>query len=226
MPHQAETDPNARAAGDRRQVDRRRGDRRAPPPPWLRPWAFVLYGVGGSLLLVLGLSSLRGDPEPSAGLRVTTATAPPSAAPGSVPPASGPARDAYSVGDFERLVAEGGAASHRRIRTVLLCSSIGRVALHETDGIDRAIADLADDEGHVPGAECEWGPEVNAPDFLLLVPPALATRFAEAPEVTRGFVTRRRVPAEVLWLGREDALALRTAGVLRRILPQGPAAAD
>ena len=67
----------------------------------------------------------------------------------------------------------------------------------------------------MPGAECKWGTGVDAPDLLLLVPAHLAPAFAAAPEVQQSFVSRRSVRAELEWIGRSEALALRNVGVLR-----------
>ena len=72
----------------------------------------------------------------------------------------------------------------------------------------------------MPGAVCKWGPsgEVRREALLLLIPPALADEFAAAPEVTDNFVQRRRVVAEVEWVGRSETLALRTAAVFQRMV--------
>jgi hypothetical protein len=81
---------------------------------------------------------------------------------------------------------------------------------------EAAVAALAAN-GRVPAAECKWG-SANDPrreDFVLLVPPDLADRFASTPVVTDQFQRRRRISAEVEWLGRSEALALRPAGVFR-----------
>jgi hypothetical protein len=208
--------------GDRRQGDRRRGDRRTPAPPWLRPWAFVGYGVAGALVVVLLIATL-GEEEEAAeagGVEVTTAAAPPAVDPGAPAAARAPVRDAYSVGEFERLLAEGEAVVGQRVRATLLCEPTGQVAVRDVDRVTRSVAELADAQRRVPAAQCKWGTDAGAPDFLLLVPPELAERFAAAPEVEQNFVRRRRVHAEVEWLGRRDALALRNAGVLRRVLTE------
>lgn len=206
-----------RGAGDRRGTERRRRDRRAPLPPWRRPWAFIAYGVVAALAAVLLLRGTGSDEGGAVPLEVTRTKAPPAIADGAPAAAASPVIDAHTVGDFERLVAQGSAAAGQRVRTVLFCGPTRSIALRSGDGVSRSIARLADASRRVPGAECAWGPESNAPDFLLLVPADMAERFASMPEVRRGFVDRRRVVAEVEWLGREDALALRTAGVLRRL---------
>lgn len=216
---ETQTTAGDRRDNERRAGDRRRTDRRFPVPVWRRPLAFVAYGVAAAALVVV-LSEALSDPEPEsereAGLDITTVVAPPAAGPAGAA-ARAPVRDAYSVGEFERLVAEGAAAEGQRVRAVLFCEPTGQVALRDVDQVHPAVADLADATRRVPGADCKWGGDPNAPDFLLLVPPGLAERFAAAPEVRQGFVTRRRVSADVRWLGRSDALALRTAGVLEGI---------
>lgn len=203
--------------GDRRGTDRRRQDRRSPVPPWRRPWAFVGYGVAAALVIVLLLRGLGSDDGAAAPMEVTRTTAPPAIADGTPAAAGAPVIDAHTVGDFERLIAQGSDAAGQRVRTVLFCGPTRSIALRRVDGVSRSIAELADSSRRVPGAECSWGADSNAPDFLLLVPSGQAQRFASMPEVRRGFVDRRRVVAEVEWLGRQDALALRTAGVLRRL---------
>lgn len=216
---EAETE-NPRAArngGDRRSGDRRREERRAPVPPWRRPWALVGYGVLGALALVIVTRSLGSDERRSEPVEVTRTVSPPPVAGGTPASASAPVLDAYTIAEFEGLVARGQEAEGQRVRTVLFCSPTQSMALMGVDEMNRSIAELADSERRVPGAECKWGTDRNAPDFLLLIPPDLTSAFAEAPEVRRGFVDRRRVVAEVEWLGRPDALALRTAGVLRRV---------
>lgn len=209
--------------GDRRQDDRRGGDRRAldrrlPVPAWRRPWAYAAYGVLGALLVVLLLTSLGGGEEESLETgEVVTVKAPPPVNPNAPAAAGAPPQDAYSVGDFERLLAEGERSEGLRVRTELFCDEISPTALRDVDAVNRAVAELADANRRVPAAECRWGPSATAPDFLLLVPPALAERFAAAPEVTQGFVARRKVAVELEWVGRSEALALRNAGVLREI---------
>lgn len=215
-------EPEAKAGGvrggDRRGGDRRSDDRRSPPPPWRRPWAFVGYGVAAALLLVMFMRSLDGDAEPGPPLDVSTTLAPPRVAGTAPPAASAPVVDGPTVGDFERLLAEGEAAEGQRVRTVLFCAPTRVISLRDADEVTRSIAELADSRRRVAGAECKWSAADGAPDFLLLVPPELAERFAAMPVVRQGFISRRRVAAEVEWLGRPEALALRTAGVLRRFV--------
>lgn len=208
-----------RGAGDRRQNDRRRGDRRNPAPLWRRPWAYAAYGVLGALLVVLLLTSLGDDEEGDAGapLAIGTAVAPPSVDPASTPASAAPIREGFGVGEFERLLAEGEAAAGQRVRALLYCEPTSQISLRDVDEVARSVAALADAQRRVPAAECKWGADAGAPDFLLLVPPQLAERFAAAPEVQQGFIRRRRVPVVLEWLGRRDALALRTAGVLRTL---------
>lgn len=206
-----------RGGGDRRAGDRRRVERRAPPPPWRRPWALVGYGVLGALALVMLTRALGSDDESQAPVEVTRTVSPPPVAAGTPVGASAPVVDAHTIAAFEGLIARGQAAEGQRVRTVLFCDATRSIALMSVDEVNRSIANLADRERRVPGAECKWGQDRNAPDFLLLIPPEMTSTFAAAPVVRVGFVDRRRVAAEVEWLGRPDALALRTAGVLRRI---------
>jgi hypothetical protein len=133
--------------------------------------------------------------------------------------ANAPVEDAYGTGGFERLLAAGEAAVGQRVRTTLFCDQIRSVGLRSGDGVtaNRSIAESADAARRVPAAECRWGPEGSAAEILLIVPPALAERFASMPEVERAFVRRREVSAEVEWIGRSEALALRNVAVLRAI---------
>jgi hypothetical protein len=98
----------------------------------------------------------------------------------------------------------------------MFCEAPGNYTVVSADTVSRAVAGLIQ-EGRVPAAECKWGPagEAQRENFLLLVPPALAGEFAATPVVTDAFVERHRVVAELEWVGRSKALALRTAGVFR-----------
>lgn len=212
-PNTAAEDRDRRGA-DRRGDDRRRPERRAPAPLWRRPWAYALYGVAGAFLIVV-LSRMVEEDEPelvpqlvNAGPEVDT-TAP--AAP------AGPAREAMGTGEFERLLAEGESAAGQRVVTLLYCEEVASISLTPDQSAHASVAALADANSRVPGADCKWGPEANAPDLLLLVPPELAPALAAAPQVQQNFVDRRRIRAEVEWIGRADALALRNVGVLRAI---------
>jgi hypothetical protein len=206
-----------RRGNDRRSGDRRRVDRRLPLPLWRQPWAFVAYGVLGALLVVLLMGRGRGgDPDPDHGEVIAAPAA--HDVDRSLPPAAGsPPVDAHSSSEFERILADGEAAQGLRVNTRLYCGSLSPVAVRSVPRVPSAVAELADASGRVPAAECKWGSATAAPDFLLIVPAPLADRFAAAPEVEQGFVRRRRVDAEVEWVGRSDALALRTAGILREI---------
>jgi hypothetical protein len=121
------------------------------------------------------------------------------------------------TGEFERLLAQGGAAAGTRVVTRLYCEEVTSLSLTPDRPVPPSVAALADANARVPGAECKWGAEAGAPDLLLLVPPALAPALAGAPEVQQAFVRRRDVRAEIEWIGRSDALALRNVGVLRAI---------
>jgi hypothetical protein len=208
-----------RRGNDRRADDRRRSDRRVPPPPWRRPWAFVAYGVLGALVAVLLLRGGGGD-EPATGVETAEVIEAPPAHdvdPAPPPGAGVPAVQARSVGEYERLLADGDAALGRRVHTVLFCGALNPVSVRNVPRVPASVAELADGTGRVPAAECKWGSATGAPDFLLVVPPGMADAFAAAPQVEEGFVRRRRIEAEVEWVGRSDALALRTAGVLREM---------
>lgn len=216
-------------AGDRRGTDRRGGnrrqqDRRAPPPVWRRPWALVSYGVVGALALVLLVNGLRGgDDHPVQGAVVNAPPVAPAPTPPSRAAAAAPVEDAYGAAGFEKLTIQGQAAVGRRVRTELFCDAPATVALNtQVTEVESAVAALRDAEGRVPGALCQWGSRGDArrEDFLLLIPPALAADFAAAPVTTDDFVRRRRLVAEVEWIGPSQALALRTAGVLRRVYPR------
>lgn len=223
MPETPETEQELSRTGDRRGPDRRgrerrREDRRTPPPVWRRPWAFVSYGVVAALAAVLVLGWGRGgdgqEPESAEVIAAPTAHD----VDRSVPAAAGaPPVDAHSTSEFERILAEGEAAQGLRVNTRLFCGSMTPVALRSVPKVPSAVAELADASGRVPAAECKWGAATAAPDFLLLVPAPLAESFAAAPEVEQGFVRRRRLDVEIEWVGRSDALALRTAGVLREL---------
>jgi hypothetical protein len=208
-----------RRGTDRRGVERRRGDRRAPPPPWRRPWALVAYGVAGTLLAVFLVNAALGDGDDEVPKDETFVAAPP-AAPVAAPaaPASAAPQPALGTEDFERLSIEGDAARGRVVQAQLFCDAPAPVALaSNADTVEAAVAALVDADRRVPGAVCKWGrrDDPRREDFLLLVPPALAAQFSSAPVVMDGYVRRRHLVAEVEWLGKSNALALRTAGVFR-----------
>ena len=126
-------------------------------------------------------------------------------------------RDAFTLAQFEELLAEGNEATGQIVRTELYCESITPVNVRETTPPDPLLATLVDGDGRVGGAECRWGPEARSEDFLLVIPSELAEEFARMPEVELNFVRYRQVPASIEWLGRSDALSLRISGVLRDI---------
>lgn len=209
--------------GDRRGNDRRRLERRAPPPWWRTPWALVGYGVLGALLLVLTVSAIGEDdrPPPVAGTLEPAAPAPVAAGEPVAAAPVGPARDAYGAAGFEQMVVLGEQAVGKRVRTELFCESPRPVAARQLDPAEPAVEALMDPQSQVPAAECLWGAQSDTrrEEFVLLVPPELADDFAAAPVVTDNFIRRRRVRADVEWLGRSPALALRIAGVLRGVNP-------
>ena len=211
-----ETEVQTARSGDRRGPERRRVDRRAPPPLWRRPWAYIAYGVAGAIILMLALrGGGRDEAAVSGGLQTTTAL--PAVDTSGLPAARAPVQPANSTGDYERLLAQGERVAGQRVHTVLYCGPMRSVSLIAGTSISPPIAKLADPRGQVPGAECKWGSGADAPDLFLLVPPRLAIEFAATREVEIGFMRRRRVPAEVEWIGRSEALALRIVGVLTAV---------
>lgn len=184
---------------------------------WRRPWALIAYGVLGALLLVLLFNGLGDDPPAPDPAEISAVRRPVAApSPGDAAPA-GAVDDGLRAADIERLIAEGETATGRRVRVQLFCDAINSVALREVDNIRASVAALSDAEGRVPAAECKWGAsgaDVRRGDLLLLVPPGLAERFASAPLTEDGFVSRRRIEGVIEWIGRSDALSLRTVGIL------------
>lgn len=220
-PHKEEA-PRAPRAGDRRGNDRRNLERRAPPPVWRRPWALVSYGVLGALALVLLLNGMGGDDSDPARdetlveKQATGGTA--VSTPNPQTTAAGP-EDAYGSAGFERLVVQGEAAVGKTVRTELYCEASQNFTIIGGHTAPRSVAALIQ-EGRVPAANCKWGGpgEPRREDFLLLLPPALADEFGTAAVVDDGFVERRRLTAELEWVGRSETLALRTAGVFRGLI--------
>jgi hypothetical protein len=212
-------------AGDRRGNERRRVERRAPPPPWRKPWALVAYGVVGTLALVMLLGGVGGDDEPVAPageqLEERPAEGTTKVAPTDPQVAAAGPEDAYGTAGFERLVVEGEAAIGKTVRTELFCGAPQNFTIVSGHRAPVSVTSLIQ-AGEVPAAVCKWGPsgEVRREDLLLLVPPARAEEFAAAPVVTDNFVQRRRVVAEVEWVGRSETLALRTAAVFQRMVPR------
>ncbi|HWK90267.1 MAG TPA: hypothetical protein VNP72_09735 [Longimicrobium sp.] len=211
-----------RRGAERRTSDRRNNDRRAPLPWWRKPAALLGGGVLAGTLLAWLL--FGGDDAPAAPDDELTTAPAPSAAPENVkptpaqPPAAS-AENAYGAAGFERLVLQAEAAVGRRVRTELYCEAPTSVAVTTGQRTEAAVAALVQDGG-VPGAECKWGSRDDArrQDFLVLVPPELAAEFASAPVIKDGFVERRRVLAEVEWVGKSEALALRWTGVFRGLV--------
>jgi hypothetical protein len=205
--------------------ERRRSDRRTPLPWYRRPWAFAGYGVVATLALVLlGSTLIERGPAPVSRDEELMDVQP--GAPVAVEPdpgatqAAGEPEDAYGSSGVERLMLEGDAARGRLVRTELFCGSPSPVGLGRADRVESAIAAVVDEQSRVPAAECKWGQSgtTRREDFLLIVPPEMAAAFAGTPEVTDAFVRRRHVHGVVEWVGRSDALSLRTAGVLRGLV--------
>lgn len=212
---------------DRRGNERRRVERRAPVPVWRRPLAFVGYGVLGGLLIFLLMARMRAGEErtptndPPMVARGPGAPSVQPADPAAPPPApntgqAGATQEAFGAAGFERLVLEGPAAVGRTVKAELFCEQPTSYQVRTTEQAEASVAALTS-EGRIPAAECKWG-GANDPrreDFLLLVPPALADDFAAAPVASDEFQRRRRVVANVEWVGRSKALELRTVGVFR-----------
>lgn len=180
----------------------------------------MAYGVTGAFVVILLLS--MGDEEaqePGAATPVGTRVALPAVDSSAIGRGTGSIRDAHGTVGFEALLAEGETATGQQVRTTLYCEPIRSIALRRSAEVTvhASIAEHAGSAGRVPAAECHWGSEVSAPEVLLIVPPALAQQFASMEEVEQSFVLRREVPAVVEWVGRSDALALRTVAVLRAI---------
>jgi hypothetical protein len=207
--------------GDRRGPNRRKTDRRTPPPPWRRPWALVAYGVAGTLLVV-GLMWAAGSDEggPAVEGPLVTGPADPGPAPAATPAPGAAASDAYGAAGFERLLLRGAAAAGTRVRTEIFCEAPSPVEAR-TENAEPQVDALAGPDRRIPAAECKWGPSGDArrEDFLLLVPPDMAAAFSSAPTTRDDFVQRRRIHAEVEWIGQSPALLDRRAGVLRAVLP-------
>jgi hypothetical protein len=204
--------------GDRRANDRRRTDRRAPLPPWRRPAAFAGYGAAGVLALVLVMRGCGGGddtPTPTGPI----APAPPPIATTPPTPPHGPVEQALRTADFERLTLEGERARGRIVQAQLYCDAPTPVALSSsTDTVEASIAPLVDRAAsRVPGATCLWGAQDDPrrEEFLLLVPPDLAQQFTSEPVTLDGYVRRRKVIANVEWIGKSRALALQTVGIFR-----------
>lgn len=212
------------AGGDRRHADRRgaqrrRNDRRALAPPWRRPAAYIAYGVASSLLAIVGFRGIvwpttRTPPSPT---RLEAIAVPASAEGGTPTTAPTNTRDGRSVSEYEILLAEGESALGQVVRTDLYCQTISQMSLRQSPTTGHRLNEVADSEGRVGVAECRWGDASRGADFFLVIPSDLAASFTEIPEEEMSFVLRRKVAARVEWLGRSEALSLRTAGILRAL---------
>jgi len=205
--------------GDRRANDRRRLDRRTPPPPWRRPQAFAAYGAAGVLALVLLLRGCGGGDDTPAVPSGPVAPAPPAIATTPAPVHKGPIEQALRTADFERLTLEGERARGRIVQAQLYCDAPTPVALSSSsDTLEAAIAPLVDRAAsRVPAATCLWGAQDDPrrEEFLLLVPPELAAQFTSEPVTLDGYIRRRKVIANVEWIGKSRALSLQTVGIFR-----------
>ncbi|CAA9366797.1 MAG: hypothetical protein AVDCRST_MAG89-4166 [uncultured Gemmatimonadetes bacterium] len=214
--------PRQARDSDRRGNDRRNLERRAPPPPWRRPWAYAAYGVAGALVLMLLIRGMGGDDPPRPTDDAPMVTREPGA-PGVAPPAeattknnNAPVEAAFGAAGFERLVLQGPAAIGKTVKAELYCEQPTSYQVRTNVDAEAPVAALAAN-GRIPAAECKWG-GANDPrreNFLLLVPPDLADDFAATPVINDDFQRRRRLVANVEWVGRSQALELRTAGVFR-----------
>lgn len=213
-----ETTPGDGRRGERRMADRRRTDRRAPVPPWRRPWALVAYGAVGMLLL-FWLFGGGGDGDDDRPTRDSTiVAAPPAIDTTPTPPRQPGVENALTTADFERLTLESEGARGRVVKAQLFCDAPAAVAVQTSDSVEAAVAALLDTATQrVPAAECKWGAQDDPrrEDFLLLVPPDRADEFSRAPVILDGFVRRRRLIAQVEWIGKSRSLALRSVGVFR-----------
>jgi hypothetical protein len=143
--------------------------------------------------------------------------------PGVAPPAAAttknnnaPVEAAFGAAGFERLVLQGPSAIGKTVKAELYCEQPTSYQVRTNVDAEAPVAALAAN-GRIPAAECKWG-GANDPrreDFLLLVPPDLADDFAATPVINDDFQRRRRLLANVEWVGRSQALELRTAGVFR-----------
>jgi hypothetical protein len=126
---------------------------------------------------------------------------------------------ALRTADFERLTLEGERARGRIVQAQLYCDAPTPVALSaSSDTVEAAIAPLVDRAAsRVPGATCLWGAQDDPrrEEFLLLVPPDLAQQFTSEPVTLDGYVRRRKVIANVEWIGKSRALSLQTVGIFR-----------
>lgn len=216
------TEAGENRGGDRRGADRRRTDRRTPPPVWRRPAAFAAYGAVAAIVAVVMLRGCGGDDRDDR----TAAAGPIAPAPVSIDTAPTPKRTgvvepARTTADFERLTLEGPRAVGRLVLAQLYCDAPTPVALMAgVDTVEAAIAPLVDRQAQrVPAAECKWGQadDPRREDFLLLVPPQLAAQFAAQPVTLDGYIRRRRLLANVEWIGRSKALSLQTVGIFRGV---------
>jgi hypothetical protein len=209
-----------RRGPDRRGVERRRVDRRTPPPPWRRPAAFAAYGAAAAILVVVMLRGCGGDDtHDRTAAAGPIAPAPPAIDTAPTPHRAGAIESALTTADFERLTLEGPRAVGRVVRAQLYCDAPTPVALMAgVDTVEAAIAPLVDRQAQrVPAAECKWGQQDDPrrEDFLLLVPPQLASEFSTQPVTLDGYIRRRRLMANVEWIGRSRALSLQTVGIFR-----------
>jgi hypothetical protein len=200
---------------DRRAVDRRSPAGRSAGPSRVNRWLYAVAAVLGLAVVVLLLRGGGADtPERDLQPEELGRASPMPVADTLPPPGGDLPTTVAATGDYERLVAEGEGAAGRRVVVQLYCEAVTSVSLRVEVQVSASVAALADAAGRVPAARCRWGRPGEGPDFLLLVPPELATEFGNAPLIEESFVRRKSIRGEIEWIGRSDALALRTAGVL------------
>ena len=126
--------------------------------------ALVVGGVVGAIVLMFFVRG-RGQDRGAVTGGLETTTALPAVDTTGLPAARAPVQEANSVGDYERLLAQGERVAGQRVHTVLYCGPMRSVTLTSGDTISPPIAKLADPRGQVPGAECKWGSGADAPEL-------------------------------------------------------------
>jgi hypothetical protein len=173
----------------------------------------------GVLALVLAFRGCGRDGNAPVDATGPIAPAPAPIATTPVTPRNGPVEQALRTADFERLTLQGEQARGRIVPAQLYCDAPTPVALSaSTDTVEAAIAPLVDRAAsRVPAATCLWGAQDDPrrEEFLLLVPPELASQFTSEPVTLDGYVRRRKVIANVEWIGKSRALSLQTVGIFR-----------
>jgi hypothetical protein len=173
--------------------------------------------VLASLLAIVGFRGIVWPTTASSPPRLAAASASPTPRDTAQAGASVMIREGRSVAEYEILLAEGEKAVGAIVRTELVCQPITQMTLRVTQTPNPALERVADGEHRVAAAECRWSDGGRTAEFFLVIPPGLAQAFTAIPEKEMNFVPRRKVAVQVEWLGRSEALSLRTAGVLLAI---------